>query len=812
MLSSYRVIELSDESVSFCGYLLAMLGAEVICVEPPGGSKVRDLPPFSQVNGESLWWNVYSRGKQRVTIDLNEDSGRSELMSMIADADFLIESMSAGAAGRIGIDYESLAKINPKIINVSVTPFGRTGPKADWPATDLTIWASAGAHALAGDSDRAPVRTSVPQAYLHAGADAAGGALIALQQRHKSGKGQHVDVSAQQSSAQAALSANLATPNNSQIVVQRMAGGLAGAVKAKLTWPTLDGYVAIAFLFGPAFTEPNRRLLAWVHEAGCCSEEDVQADWGARLMAMANGEESFGDYFELCDKIEVFTSARRQDDLFEEGIKRGIYIAPARDITGLLSEHQFDARDFWHHTKEEALQGEGGRQARVPGAFAKFSANPIRIPELEPSMNDKAVDKENRREAEETLSDTSREKDLPLAGLKVLDFMWVIAGPLFTRLLSDYGATVIKVESSTRTEPARAQPAFKNDEPGLETGTPFANFNAGKLGITVDPSNPIGKEVIEDLVRWADVVTESFSPKAMKGWGLDYESLRRINPEIIMLSSCLMGQTGPRSQLPGYGNMAAAITGFYDLTGWEDRSPAGPYLAYTDGVAPRFMLASVMSAIEHRRATGEGQYIDISQAEAAIHFLAPAILDSEVNDHVWHRQGNRDLGLAPHGVYPVKGDDQWIAIACQDDQAWIDFCAVAGFDQLSADPELKSSAGRLKKCEMLDALIEGWSAVQDGELLQSKLIEAGVAAHIVQNSPECMVDPQLSHREHFVSVPHVNMGDFIIEGTRFKLSRTPGGPKRANPEIGEHNAYVLTEILGYDVDRMADVFASLAMS
>ena len=812
MLSSYRVVELSDESVSFCGYMLALLGAEVICVEPPGGSKVRKLPPFSKVNGESLWWNAYSRGKQTVTLDLNEDSGRSELMGLVAQADFLIESYSDETAKKIGIDYESLAKINPKIINVSVTPFGRFGPKADWPATDLTIWASGGAHALAGDSDRAPVRTSVPQAFLHAGADAAGGALIALQQRHKSGKGQHVDVSAQQSSAQAALSANLATPNKSDIVVQRMAGGLAGAVKAKLTWPSSDGYVAIAFLFGPAFTEPNRRLLTWVHEAGCCSEEDVQADWGARLMAMANGQEAFDDYFELCDKIEAFTSTRKKDDLFEEGIKRGIYIAPARDITGLLSENQFDSRDFWHETKEEALKGIGGRQARVPGPFAKFSATPIQIPPLESSSAEKISDANDKGVVQSSISEAAEENDLPLAGLKVLDFMWVIAGPLCTRVLSDYGATVIKVESSTRTEPARAQPAFKNDQPGLETGTPFANFNAGKLGITVDPSNPIGKEVIEDLVRWADVVTESFSPKAMKGWGLDYESLRKINPDIIMLSSCLMGQTGPRSQVPGYGNMAAAITGFYDLTGWEDRSPAGPYLAYTDGVAPRFMLASVLSAMEHRRATGEGQYIDISQAEAAIHFLAPAILDFEVNDHVWHRQGNRDLGLAPHGVYPVKGDDQWVAIVCQDDQAWLDFCEVAGFADLSADPELKSSAGRLKKCEMLDSLIQEWSANQDGEALQSKLVAAGVAAHIVQNSPEAMVDPQLSHREHFVSVPHVSMGDFIVEGTRFKLSRTPGGPKRANPEIGEHNAYVLTEILGYDIDRMADVFASLAMS
>jgi benzylsuccinate CoA-transferase BbsF subunit len=258
--------------------------------------------------------------------------------------------------------------------------------------------------------------------------------------------------------------------------------------------------------------------------------------------------------------------------------------------------------------------------------------------------------------------------------------------------------------------------------------------------------------------------------------------------------------------------MAAAITGFYDLTGWADRSPAGPYLAYTDGVAPRFMLASLLSALEHRRDTGEGQHIDISQAEAAIHFLAPAILDSEINDHVWHRQGNRDLYFAPHGVYRVKGEDQWISIVCKDDRSLLSFCALAGFSDLADNTELQSREGRLKEAKMLDSLIEKWSINQEGSALESKLIAAGIAAHMVQNSPECIVDPQLKHREHFVRVPHLSTGEFVVEGTRFKLSRTPGRIEHANPEIGQHNAHVLTEILGYNTDRMADVFASLAMS
>ena len=369
--------------------------------------------------------------------------------------------------------------------------------------------------------------------------------------------------------------------------------------------------------------------------------------------------------------------------------------------------------------------------------------------------------------------------------------MWVIAGPFFTRVLTDYGATVIKVESSKRLEPARGAPTFKDNEPGLDTGMPFQNFNAGKLGMTLDPNNEAARKIILELVQWADVVTESFSPKAMKAWGLDYESLRKVNPNLIMLSSCLMGQTGPRAQVPGYGNMAAAIAGFYDLTGWDDRSPAGPYLAYTDGVAPRFMLAGLMAALEHRRGTGEGQHIDLSQAEAAIHFLAPAILEYERTGQIWHRMGNRDRNLQPHGVYPAAGDDAWIAIACVDD---------------ASRDALRSIVGELD-----DGAIATWTITHTVSEAEAILIEAGVPAHGVQNSAECGADPQFAAREHFIEVPHTSEGAMVIENTRCKLSRTPGAPSHAGPELGEHNVYVLQEILGYDDEQLANAFASLAM-
>ena len=767
MLSAYRVLDLTDGACGFCGYLFGQLGAEVVLVEPPGGCSARHDAPLA--DGEGLWFEAYGRGKASVVTDDLED--------LLAGADFLIESFSTGESEARDLVPESVAARHPYLIHISLTPFGKTGPKANWPATDLTVWAASGAHALAGDDDRAPVRTSVPQAALHAGADAVGAALIALYERHASGLGQHIDVSMQQSCAQAALSANLAVPNNGG-QISRVAGGIAGVFPVRLTWPCRDGYIALTLLFGPAFTEPNARLMRWLFDEGAIGSDFAGRDWGDELALMFRGEKAPDDYFTLCDSIESFTRQYTQQELFEAGLTRGIYIAPTLDIAGLLSEPHFHARDYWHAI-------EGGM--RVPGPFARFSATPLNARGKAPALGSSRHPDWAPRSLPSGEPSTSR----PLAGLKVLDFMWVIAGPFFTRVLTDYGATVIKVESSKRLEPARGAPTFKDNEPGLDTGMPFQNFNAGKLGMTLDPNNEAARKIILELVQWADVVTESFSPKAMKAWGLDYESLRNVNPNLIMLSSCLMGQTGPRAQVPGYGNMAAAIAGFYDLTGWVDRSPAGPYLAYTDGVAPRFMLAGLMAALEHRRGTGEGQHIDLSQAEAAIHFLAPAILEYERTGQIWHRMGNRDRNLQPHGVYPAAGDDAWIAIACVDD---------------ASRDALRSIVGELD-----DGAITTWTVTHTVSEAEAILIEAGVPAHGVQNSAECGADPQFAAREHFIEVPHTSEGAMVIENTRCKLSRTPGAPSHAGPELGEHNVYVLQEILGYDDEQLANAFASLAM-
>ena len=333
---------------------------------------------------------------------------------------------------------------------------------------------------------------------------------------------------------------------------------------------------------------------------------------------------------------------------------------------------------------------------------------------------------------------------LPLNDVKICDFMWVMAGPASTRILADYGATVVRIESPTRVDTARTLQPYRGNQLGPDSSGLFANCNAGKFGISLDLGNPAARAVVHDLVRWADVVTESFSPKAMRAWGFDYESLRKVNPRLIMLSSCLMGQTGPLAKIAGFGNMAAAISGFHNLTGWPDRAPSGVFGAYTDYVAPRFTAIAILAALDHRRRTGEGQYIDQSQAECAIHFLGPAILDYTVNGRVEERVGNSDAAFAPHGVYPAAGDDQWIAIVCRDDDDWRRLCAAMNNADLARDSRYASAAGRLQHRDVIDSSIARWTRNLERADIESRLQSRGVPAHQVQNSADAYADPQFT--------------------------------------------------------------------
>jgi len=399
----------------------------------------------------------------------------------------------------------------------------------------------------------------------------------------------------------------------------------------------------------------------------------------------------------------------------------------------------------------------------------------------------------------------------PLADVKVLDFMWAIAGPGATRMLADYGATVVRVETTLRVDALRTVEPFLSNPPGAESSALFHNLNAGKRMLTLDLSKPEAREIALDLVRWADVVTESFTPKAMRSWGLDYESLRAVKPDIIMLSTCLMGQTGPAASFAGFGNLAAALTGFYHLCGWPDRPPAGPFGAYTDYIAPRFNAVALLAALDHRRRTGEGQHIDLSQAEAALHFLGPAVLDRTVNQRTQEPEGNCDLNHAPHGVYPAAGEDRWVAIAVINDAQFAALAEAMGRPEIGSDARFATAALRRQCQDELDEAIAAWTRAREASETETDLQLRGVPAHVVASSADLCADPQLVHRDHFVRLPHPTHESTLVEGSRFKLSRTPAKVEGPAPTYGCDNQYVLETILGYDEDHVTDLVIAGAL-
>ncbi|MCX6023006.1 MAG: CoA transferase [Chloroflexi bacterium] len=384
--------------------------------------------------------------------------------------------------------------------------------------------------------------------------------------------------------------------------------------------------------------------------------------------------------------------------------------------------------------------------------------------------------------------------DQAFTGLKVADFAWIGVGPISMKYLADHGATVVHVESSTRPDGLRMAPPFKDGTPGIDRSQFFANYNSSKMSLALNMSQPAARAIARRLVGWADVVAESYSPKAMKAWGLDYESIREFRPDIVMLSTCQMGQTGPWAMFPGAGHTGGSMAGYYHITGWPDGDPGYVYGAYTDFLSPRLAIAAVLAALDHRRRTGEGQYIDQSQIESGIQFQGPAIMEKTVNGRVWGRNGNRSPWAAPHGAFRCAGDDRWVAIAVRTDAEWCALTRAMGEPEWTRDRRFATLLGRKAHEDDLERNIEGWTCGQDAHEVMRRLQAEGVPAGAVQKVSDLFSDPQLAHRGHFRTLNHTEMGAVAYDGPSFRLSRTPD-QQRAAPCLGEHTEYVCREIL-----------------
>ena len=789
MLQDYRILDLADERGLIGGMILADLGADVIAVEPPGGNVARQRGPFANGAGveDSLTWQAWARGKRSVTLDLDTEEGQAAFRELARGADAIIESDGVGAMASRGLGYDDLAEENPGLVYAAITPFGSSGPKAGWAATDITVAAAAGPMAQSGDRDRAPLRVDLPQTGLHAGAEAAIGVLMALHERRQSGRGQFVDVSAQAAYAQATQSGILAAPNHATPFGRSAIGAAMGALEIRLFWPCKDGHVAITFLFGAAIGPFSARLMQYAYEEGFCDEATRDKDWLNYTNLLLTGQEPITEYLRCCEVVGALCAERTKAELFAVAQERRLLLVPVSTVDDLDQNAHLAAREYW---RELELNGQ---TARFPGPFARLSETPIQYERPAPKLGEHTDEVLGESRSAASLHGADPDNTAPpLSDLKMLDLMWVMAGPAGTRALADFGIDTVRVESSVRIDTARTLQPFIDDDPTQPEGSAmFHNMNANKRMTTVDPANPAGRELLLDLVRWADVITESFTPRAMRGWDLTWETIHEVNPRVIMMSSCLMGQNGPLAEFAGFGNLAAAFAGFTPLCGWPDRSPAGPFGAYTDYVAPRFASAALLAALEERERTGRGQYIDVSQMEAAIHFLTPALLEYHLNGTIWSPTGNDDPHMSPHGVYPSAGVDQWVAIACRDD---------------SDRAQLASLTG-----ELTDEAISAWTEARSPEEATDALQALGVPAHGVQTSAHLAMDPQLAHRGHLVEMRHPTQNHSVVEGARIVMSRTPARAPTVAPTMGADSDTVLRELLGYSDEQVVELVASGAL-
>jgi benzylsuccinate CoA-transferase BbsF subunit len=389
-------------------------------------------------------------------------------------------------------------------------------------------------------------------------------------------------------------------------------------------------------------------------------------------------------------------------------------------------------------------------------------------------------------------------KRQPLAGIRVADFTWIGAGSYTTKMLADLGADVIKIESSTYLDLLRTSRPFKDGKPGVNRSGYFADRNATKRSVTINMKEARGRDIALALIAKSDVVTNNFAPGVMERWGVGYDAVAQIKPDIVYVGMSMQGATGPEKEYIGYGMTMTALTGLQFLTGLPDRVPAGTGTNYPDHIPnPCHAAFAIVAALIHRRRTGEGQFIDIAQTEPTLALLGPVMLDQTANGRTQTRKGNAHECLAPHGVYPCAGDDRWIAISVQTDAQWQSLVDVLGRSPALVDARWASQLARLHEREALDAAIGSVTQARDSEALMHALQARGVAAGVVRDAPGVLhTDEQLAHRRHWLRLEHPEMGYTVYNSEPFRFSRSALGPLRASPLLGEHTVEVCTSILG----------------
>jgi crotonobetainyl-CoA:carnitine CoA-transferase CaiB-like acyl-CoA transferase len=803
MLSCYRILDLTTEKAFIAGRALADWGAEVIKIEPPGGdpARFRGLFPNDKVDPEkNLTWLAFNANKKSVTIDITTPQGKEIFLKLVKTADAVLESYAPGCLDKLGLGYKDLSAVNPGIVLTSITGFGQAGPYKDYKDPDIVVLALGGMVYTVGYDDRPPLATGYEHSHTLGAMNGACGTMIALIHRQHTGKGQHVDAITQQA-LDIVCSAEMEGPYAffKQVVTRH--GRARASVTLKdgstfyntLLWPCKDGYIALNLLLNPTAAKNNSSMMEYLKKDGIDTGVFAAWDWNTKSwehMTRADADK-------LMDSLGKFFLNHTKDELLQLAIENRFQLGPCNNAADILKHPQLAARDFW---KEIDCDGIG--KLKFPGGAVnsneKYVGPRTRAPHVG-EHNDEILKKLNSFIKKPRPANVNNKK--PFEGIKVIQLCWAGVGVYTCNYLSHYGATTIRVETSTRPDPVRLfapyAPTYKAGEPvGLERSAFYTiTHTAPEMGISLNFKTPEGIDIFKKLVAWADVVAEGFPAGVMDKQGLNYEGLKQINPNIIMFRTCGYGHTGPMAEQPGFGSILTAVTMMDNIVGWPDRPPVPPSTYYTDQLSPMYASLSIMAALDYKKRTGKGQYIDHSQIETGLNYMTPLILDYQVNHREFKPKGNKSDYAAPHGIYRCLGEDRWAAISVTTDEEWKNFVKAIGTPRWSEAKKYATSASRLKYSDELDKLVESWTSNYPPEAVEEILQAAGVGAGTVSSSKDIDEDPQMNYYNFYRELDHPFVGKLrYYHPAPIKLSAVETAVQRPLL-LGEHTDQICTKIL-----------------
>ncbi len=806
-LDDVRVIDLTQHAAGpFCTRVLADSGAEVIKVERPGGDPARALPPFfGDVPGldRSGMFLFLNTNKRSVILDLRTEEGRERLLDLVSTADVVVENYRPGVMERLGLGYDVLREVQPKLVMTSISNFGQTGPYRDFEGTDLTLYAMGGPMASSGNPDYYPLKTAGRVTLYHAGYSAALASAVALRAAETTGQGEHLDVSVYETAAHS-IDMRL-----SRLAGYQYAGRILGRMPlgwsvAAGTFPSKDGY----YLMGGSADRLDRTLRMMGREDLLETEE-----WGT-LAERTKPErvEQFKEY------LLPWMAERTKKEIRDISQQFGVLGGPINTIADLIEDENFRYRRFFQtidHPETGPLQYPGYHHT----LYREDEPMPKRrrAPRLGEHTRE-VMDGLPPRRAPAASSPPERRDRLPLEGVRIIDFTVVFAGPYSTMHLAEWGAEVIRVESlqhfASNTRGTVARPpqslidsmktiasAYPDDEPGERPWNRAGTFNhhaRNKLSMTVDLTRPEGQEILHRLVEVSDGLMENNLPPNIEKHGVGWEQLSRVNPRLVMVRIPAFGVEGPYRGYRTFGNHMEALTGHPAIRSYPDLSyeyaPTGVPSDAASGVGSAYAL---LMGLRYRERTGKGLMVELATAENFVPLLGEFVMDYTMNGRLWEKMGNDHFWLAPHNVYPAHGIDRWVTIAVRHEEDWRRLCDAMRREDLVDDPRFRDMASRYANRRELDAIIAEWTSIRDPRWVMERLQYEGIPAGAVMNDADAYEDRHHDARGFFETISTPEAGTHRYVGRAWKASATPEPPARPAPLLGEHNEYVYRELLGY---------------